>query len=108
MQHLLYFLLDTLLCGAISRSRKRNRVRPEFESLRARIIRGSDIDNLPVELNRLRGFLIAQQLTKHRNIRAFYTKWLTHMNVASGVPVANAYSGQQAKDLKFQLSRIEL
>jgi len=79
----------------------------DFESIRTRIVRLNDNDQLPVELHRLRTFLILNNLTKHRSFRDYYSKWLTHMSVRSGVAASNVFSGSEVKLLKYELSRIE-
>jgi hypothetical protein len=96
------------LAGGLLPSRSSKHVPAEFEVLKNRVLNVANNDELPIQLNKLRSFLNANDLAGHRQVRDFYTKWLTHMNVSAGVAVPSAYSSREAKELKGDLWRVQL
>jgi hypothetical protein len=78
----------------------------EFDALKALILSNSSTDQLPVELNKLRRYLLSNGLDHHYRFRNFYEKWLTHVNVVKGV-AAKTYSNDDERRMKYELELID-
>lgn len=104
MTELLLKLLDFLLAGFLTRRRRG----AEFEALRQGIIYTSVVSNYPVELNKLRAFILKEGLIKTPAFEKFFHKWLASPWVERGDPLLNAFTRAEVETLREELLALRL
>jgi hypothetical protein len=80
----------------------------EFERIKQRILYTGIANDLPVELNKLRDFLIGRGLAHRPKIAPFFERWLTHMTVQQGIPALNVFSAGDIEQMKEHLRGLQL
>jgi len=88
-------LLDMLLGGALERWRQKQALARQFNVLRRNVVYCGITNNIPVELHRLREFLVAEGLVERPQFRQFFDRWLSNPFVVMGVSVAPYYAALQ-------------
>lgn len=101
-----FIALDTWL----QKADKEYREEPlrEFEGIKQRILYTRITNDLPVELNKLRDFLIERALAQRPRIVPFFERWLSHVTVQKGIPALNVFSAQDVEHLKEDLRGLQL
>lgn len=108
MYEILFKLFDLLLGGFLERRRERKVLLQEFEVLKRRVLYVGIANGLPVELNKLRKFIIEKGLVESPDINEFFSDWLTNPIVVAGTPALNVFSEDAIKQLMSQLAAIRL
>jgi hypothetical protein len=101
-------LLDALLGGLVSKWRERKALAAELETLKRRVLYVGVTHNLPVELHKLRSFLIDRGLVERPGIRRFFARWLNTAPVVMGAPGLNAFSREAIATLQADLRSLRL
>lgn len=92
-------LILKLLAPFTKRCRERAAVSDQFEELRRSIRYVSITNEYPVELHKLRAFLVKSGLIEEQKFGEFFEKWLTNPVVAIGVSALNVYSNEEREQL---------
>lgn len=79
-----------------------------FDYLKNAILNIGVINDLPVELGKLRTFLIETGLSESPTIKEFFSKWLTNPMVVKGIAALNVYSREATKELQHELNALQL
>lgn len=108
MYEILFKLFDLLLGGLLERWRERKVLIKEFEALKRRILYVGVVNDLPVELGRLRAFIIENELMESPDINEFFSKWLTNPMVITGTAALNVLSKEAIEELQGQLNALHL
>lgn len=108
MYEILFKLFDLLLGGLLERRRERKALLQEFEALKRRVLYVGIANDLPVELNKLRKFIIEKGLVESPGINEFFLDWLTNPIVVTGTPALNVFSEASTKQLMSQLAVMRL
>lgn len=80
----------------------------DFDVLRRNVLFCGVTNNIPVELNKLRTFLIEKGLVERPAFRQFFDRWLSSPFVYLGVPVANAFTYEQLRQMEEELRGLQL
>lgn len=87
----------------------RNKVEPgpenqrQFEELRRNVLYCGLTNRIPVELHKLRDFLIKSGVIENPPFRQFFDRWLSSPPVLLGIEVANAFSYAEIAELEKEL-----
>jgi len=108
MIEILVKLVDALLGGLASKWRERKAVVSELETLKRRVLYVGVTNNLPVELHRLRSFLIDHGLVERPGVQRFFARWLNAAPVVMGAPCLNAFSPEALVTLQVDLRSLRL
>lgn len=108
MSELLFKLFDLLLGGLLEKQRERKAIVQEFETLKRRVLYVGLMNDLPVELHKLREFFIEKGLVESTGVREFFSNWLTKPVVVTGTPVANAFSKEAIEKIQEQLYALQI
>jgi len=108
MSEILFKLFDLLLGGLFERRREKKALVQEFEALKRRIIYVGIINDLPIELHKLRVFLIERGLVESPSVREFFSEWLTNPAVVIGAATLNVFSKEAIERLQEQLDALKL
>lgn len=108
MSEILFKLFDLLLGGLLERQRERKALVQEFEVLKSRILYVGIINDLPIELHKLRVFFIERGLVESPSVREFFSEWLTNPTVAIGAAALNVFSKEAIERLQEQLDALKL
>lgn len=104
----LFKLLDFLLAGVLEKRLEKKAVVSEFETLKRRVLSVSIVNDLPVELHKLRIFFIEKGFAECPGVTEFFSKWLTALPVVEGKSAPNVFSSSDIEKLKEQLYRLRL
>jgi hypothetical protein len=107
---LLYKLLDIVLGRLLSKWRARKDLSSQFEELKRGILHMRLVNNLPVELSKLRAFFIQSGLVEKAGFKEFFERWLAHPRVEEGGPVLapGLFSDEHIAELRHELSALQL
>ena len=108
MYEILFKLFDLLLGGFLERRRERKALLHEFEVLKRRVLYVGIVNDLPVELNKLRKFIIEKGLVESPDINEFFSDWLSNPTVVTGTPALNVFSQDAINQLMSQLDAMRL
>jgi hypothetical protein len=108
MHELLFKLFDLLLGGLLERRRERKALIQQFEALKRRVLYIGIVNDLPVELNKLRTFIIEKGLMESPGINEFFSKWLTNPMVVTGTAALNVFSKEALEELQGELYALQL
>jgi hypothetical protein len=108
MSEILFKLLDLLLGGLLEKRRERKTLVQEFEALKRRVLYVGLVNDLPVELHRLRVFFIERGLVESPGVNKFFSIWLTNPVVITGVSALNVFSKEAIEQLQEQLNALQL
>jgi len=108
MYEILFKLFDLSLGGFLERRRQKKVLVHEFEALKRRILYGGIVNDLPVELNKLRTFIIEKGLMESPGINEFFSKWLTNPVVVTGTAALNVFSNETLGELQVELHAWQL
>ncbi len=108
MYEVLFKLLDLLLGGFLERRREKKVLVQEFDALKRRILHVGIVNYLPVELNKLRTFIIEKGLMESPGINEFFSKWLTNPMVVIGTAALNVFSKETIEKLQEELNALQL
>jgi hypothetical protein len=92
----------------VSKWRERKALVSEFETLKWRILYVGVTNNFPVELHRLRSFLINHGLVEHSGVQQFFARWLNAAPIVMGAPGLNAFSREALVTLQTDLRSLRL
>ena len=90
--------------------KKANPHAERFEQLKRQVIHVSIVNNLPVELHKLRAFFIEIGILTRPGFSEFYAEWLDQTFVEIGTPtvVPGFFSNERVALLKSQLGALRL
>lgn len=108
MSEILFKLFDSLLGGFLERRREKKALVQEFEALKRRVLYVGLVNDRPVELGKLRNFIIEKGLTASPSINEFFSKWLTNPLVITGTAALNVFSEEDIEDIQRQLDALRL
>jgi hypothetical protein len=108
MSEILFKLFDLLLGGFLEKRREKKALVQEFESLKMRVLYMGLVNDLPVELRKLRVFFIERGLVESPSVREFFSNWLTNPVVVTGTAALNAFSKEAIEKLQEQLDALQL
>lgn len=108
MSGILLKLFDFGLKEFVEKQRKRKALLREFETLKRQVLYVGLTNNLPVELNGLRKFIIENRLVEFPSINEFFLIWLTNPMVVSGTPALNTFSEAATNQLMSQLTTMRI
>lgn len=108
MSELLFKLFDLLLGGLLEKRRERKALVQEFEALKRRVLYVGLVNDLPVELHKLRIFFIEKGLMELPGVGEFFSNWLTDPLVVMGTAAVNAFSKEAIEKLQEQLDALQL
>ena len=108
MTDLLLKALDFLLGGLLEKWRQRKALSGQLEALKRHILNVSLMNNYPVELAKLRAFLLESGLVEKPQFKEFFQRWLSHPIVAEGRPVLGLFSSEQIAELHEELACLQL
>ena len=80
----------------------------DFDVLRRNVLFCGITNNIPVELHNLRTFLVDKGLVERPEFRHFFDRWLSSPFVSLGVPVANAFTYDQIRQMEEELRGLQL
>lgn len=80
----------------------------QFDVLRRNIIYCGITNNIPVDLHKLRAFLIEKGLVDKPEVKRFFDKWLTNPIVVNGTPALNVFTNQAVRELQEELGGLQL
>lgn len=80
----------------------------EFDALRRNVLFCGITNDVPVQLNKLRTFLVDKGLVERPEFRRFFDRWLSSPFISLGVPVANAFTYEQIRQMEEELSDLQL
>jgi hypothetical protein len=80
----------------------------EFDTLRRNVLYCGITSNITVELGRLRTFLVEKGLVEKPEFRRFFDRWLSSPFVSLGVPVNNAFTYEQIRQMEQELRDLQL
>lgn len=80
----------------------------DFERIKRRILYTAIVNDLPVELHRLREFLIDRGLASRPSIAPFFKTWLERTPIQLGLPALNVFSTGEVDSLKRDIETLEL
>lgn len=82
----------------------------QFEALKRQIMHVGTVNNLPVELSKLRAFFIDADLVTKSQFSEFYAQWLDQPFVEQGTPVLvpSFFSSERITQLKAELNDLRL
>jgi len=86
----------------------RRSVIEQFNALKRQVLYVSIVNDLPVELNKLRAFLIEKGLVEQTGFREFFAKWLTNPVVIMGIAAVNVFSNEAIEELRSELDALQL
>ena len=86
----------------------RRSVIEQFNALKRQVLYVSIVNELPVELNRLRAFLIEKGLVEETGVREFFAKWLANPVVIMGIAAVNVFSNEGIEELRSELDALQL
>jgi len=101
-------VLDFLLGGLLGKWRQRKALSGQLEALKRHILNVSLVNNYPIELAKLRMFLLETGLVEKPQFKVFFQRWLSHPIVADGRPVLGLFSNEQITELHEELARLHL
>jgi len=101
-------LLDFLFSRFIERKKEKDLLYKKFEVLKRKIKYVLITNNLPLELNKLRLYIIEGNLMDQPEIKEFYEKWLTDPVVTSGIAASNVFSEEEIEALQAELDQLHL
>ncbi len=101
-------ILDFVFGGLVEKWREKRRISGELESLKRKIMYVGLINDFPVELHKLRLFLIENDLVEKPGNREFFEEWLTDPLVVSGISAANAIPKESIPKLIEELNEVRL
>ena len=106
----LYKLLDVLLSGLLQKRRSRRERSSKFEELKRNVLYLSIVNNLPVELHKLREFFIQNGLAEKKGFNEFFDRWLSQTFVEDGraVLVPGHFSNERIAELHQELAALRL
>ena len=99
-------ILDFVLGGLLEKWREKRRIRRELESLKRKILHVGLLNDYPVELHKLRLFLIENDLAEKPGNREFFGRWLTDPLVISGISTANSIPRDSIPKLIEELDEV--
>ena len=108
MTDLLLKALDLLVGGLLEKWRQRKALSGQLEALKRHIFNVSLMNNYPVELAKLRAFLIESGLVDKTQFKEFFQGWLSDQIVAEGRPVLGLLSSEQIAELLEELACLQL
>lgn len=108
MSEILFKLFDLLLGGLLEKRRARKALVQEFETLKRRVLYVGLINDLPVELHKLRVFFIERGLEESPRVREFFSNWLTNPVVVSGTAALNVFSNEAIENIQEQLDALQI
>jgi len=108
MYEILFKLFDILLGGLLESRRARKMLIQEFETLKKRILYVGVTNDLPVELSKLRTFIIENKLTEHPGFNKFFSKWLTNPMVVAAIAALNVFSIEDIEQIQTELKVLHL
>lgn len=108
MADLLLKALDFLLGGLLEKWRQRKALSGQLEALKRHILNVSLMNNYPVELAKLRVFLLESGLVEKPQFKEFFQRWLSDPIVAEGRPVLGLFSSEQIAELQEELACLQL
>jgi len=80
----------------------------EFDVLRRNVLFCGITNDITVQLNKLRVFLLEKDLVERPEFRRFFDHWLSSPFVSLGVPVANAFTYEQIRQMEEELRSLQL
>jgi len=80
----------------------------QFDVLRRNVIYCGITNNIPVELHKLRVFLVENGLVEKPEIQRFFDKWLTNPMVVTGTPALNVFTDQAVGELQEEMDGLQL
>ena len=96
-------------CAEFRRSRSPgSEFKQEFDALRRNVLFCGITTNITVELGTLRAFLVEKGLVEKPEFRQFFDRWLSSPFVSLGVPVNNALSYEQIRQMEQELRDLQL
>lgn len=101
-------ILDLVLGGLVEKWRARKKASEELKSIKRKISYIGLINDFPVELHKLRLFLIENNLVEKSGNKEFFEKWLTDPLVVSGISAANAIPKESIQKLLEELNEVRL
>jgi len=108
MVELLSKLLDLALGGLLQKRRERKALIREFDALKRRILYVGLINELPVELHKLREFFLEKGLVDVPGFSEFFSNWLMDPLVVTGRSVANPMSREAIVKLQGELDALQI
>jgi len=101
-------LLDLVLGGLFQKWRERKALILEFEALKRRVLYVDLINELPVELHKLREFFLEKGLVEAPRFSDFFADWLRDPLVIMGRSVANPMTRENIVRLRDELDALQL
>jgi len=80
----------------------------QFDVLRRNVIYCGLTNNIPVELHKLRAFLIEKGIVEKPEVRRFFDRWLWTFAVVEGLAVVNAFTPAELGQLTEELRGLQL
>jgi hypothetical protein len=80
----------------------------DFDTLRRNVLFCGITSNISVELGKLRTFLVEKGLVEKPEFRQFFDRWLSSPFVSLGVPVNNALTYEQIRQMEQELRDLQL
>lgn len=80
----------------------------EFNVLKRRVFHFGLVNDLPMELHKLRAFLIEKGLVEQPAIHEFFDKWLKNPIVIMGEPTLTVFTKEQIEELLQELSALRI
>ncbi len=84
------------------------KLKKEFDVLRRNVLYCGIANDIPVELHKLRTFLVENDFVERPHVTQFFDKWLSSPWVVRGIPVVNAFTYEQIEVLVQELRRLQL
>ncbi|MGA2051716.1 MAG: hypothetical protein ABSH19_00250 [Opitutales bacterium] len=101
-------LISKFLDWLLEKRREEKRLQQQFAAHRNALLYLGLTNNYPVELKKLKDFLIAHDLVERPGVRGFFHKWLTHPVLDLGLPVGNFPPEGQLAALRADLQALHL
>lgn len=108
MTEVLLKVLDFLLGGLIEKWRQRTELSRQLEAHKRHILNVSLANNYPVELAKLRLFMLESGIVEKQQFGVFFDRWLADPIVAEGKTVIGLFTNEQIGELINELSSLKL
>ena len=108
MTELLLKVLGFLLGGLLEKWRERKVLSGQLEALKRHILNVSLVNNYPVELAKLRAFMLESGIVEKPEFGMFFERWLADPIIAEGMPVVGLFTNEQIDELKNELLHLKL
>lgn len=80
----------------------------ELELLKRNVLYCPISNNIPVELHKLRAFMIQKNLVEHPKFNGFFAQWLSNPAVIAGLPCLNAFTQAELQEIDNKLRLLKL